>query len=155
MVSHNYYLKIVPTVYTNATSQVLSNQYSVYEVSRPVQMSAFGQITSLPGVFFVYDITPFMHSISERHMSLAHFLVRICAVIGGVAAVRPLLSRLMSRLRSCWTQSCTIVPRCNLVLVFLPKHPTATGSNPRCSWTRSPIPRASTPCEASSSSSPP
>ncbi|KAM7459061.1 hypothetical protein BLSTO_00182 [Blastocystis sp. subtype 1] len=95
LVSHNYYLKIVPTVYTNATSQVLSNQYSVYEVSRPVQMSAFGQITSLPGVFFVYDITPFMHSISERHMSLAHFLVRICAVIGGVAAIAKLLDTIM------------------------------------------------------------
>ena len=87
MVSHNYYLKIVPTVSTNSSSNLLSNQYSVYEVSRPVQMSAFGQITSLPGVFFVYDITPFMHYITEKRMSLAHFFVRICAVIGGVAAV--------------------------------------------------------------------
>ena len=63
MVSHNYYLKIVPTVYTNSSSNLLSNKYSVY------------------------DITPFMHYITEKRMSLAHFFVRICAVIGGVAAV--------------------------------------------------------------------
>lgn len=88
MLSQNYYLRVVPTVYTNSTEDIVSNQFSVNEVQRNVEMSAFGQISSLPGIFFIYDITPFMHIITEKSMSFAHFLVRICAVIGGVAAVR-------------------------------------------------------------------
>lgn len=87
MLSQNYYLRVVPTVYTNSTEDIVSNQFSVNEVQRNVEMSAFGQISSLPGIFFIYDITPFMHIITEKSMSFAHFLVRICAVIGGVAAV--------------------------------------------------------------------
>ena len=68
------------------------------EVQRTVEMSAFGQISTLPGVFFIYDITPFMHVISETTMSFGHFLVRICAVIGGVAAVRICCIELICRL---------------------------------------------------------
>lgn len=87
VLSQSYYLSIVPTVYVNRTAKLVSNQFSVNEVQRPVEISAFGQINSLPGIFFIYDITPFMHTINESSMSFAHFLVRICAVIGGVAAV--------------------------------------------------------------------
>lgn len=87
MTSQNYYLKVMPTVYSNRTSTVISNELSVNEVSRRVEMTPFGQITSLPGIFFIYDITPFMHVVTESRLSFAHFLVRVCAVIGGVAAV--------------------------------------------------------------------
>ena len=57
MTSQNYYLKVMPTVYSNRTSTVVSNELSVNEVSRRVEMTPFGQITSLPGIFFIYDIT--------------------------------------------------------------------------------------------------
>ena len=87
MTSQNYYLKVMPTVYSNRTSTVVSNELSVNEVSRRVEMTPFGQITSLPGIFFIYDITPFMHVVTENRIAFAHFLVRVCAVIGGVAAV--------------------------------------------------------------------
>ena len=87
MTSQNYYLKVMPTVYSNRTSTVVSNELSVNEVSRRVEMTPFGQITSLPEIFFIYDITPFMHVVTEHRIAFAHFLVRVCAVIGGVAAV--------------------------------------------------------------------
>lgn len=87
VISQNYYLHLVPTVYLNTTEEVVSNQYSVNEVQRTVDVSPFGQMSSLPGIFFIYDITPFMHIITEKSMSFSHFLVRVCAVIGGVAAV--------------------------------------------------------------------
>lgn len=87
MTSQNYYLKVMPTVFQNRTATVLSNELSVNEVPRRVEMTPFGQITSLPGIFFIYDITPFMHVVTESRIALGHFLVRVCAVIGGVAAV--------------------------------------------------------------------
>lgn len=88
LLSQSYYLHVVPKIYTNASTTVSSNQYSVYSVQREVGVSPFGQISALPGIFFIYDLTPFMHIITDRRMSLARFLVRCCAVIGGVAAVR-------------------------------------------------------------------
>ena len=88
LLSQSYYLHVVPTIYSNSSTTVSSNQYSVYSVQREVGVSPFGQISALPGIFFIYDLTPFMHIITDRRMSLARFLVRCCAVIGGVAAVR-------------------------------------------------------------------
>ena len=87
LLSQNYYLKVVPTVYLNGTTTLTSNQYSVNSVPREVGVSPFGQVSALPGIFFIYDLTPFMHIITDQKMTLAHFLVRCCAVIGGVAAV--------------------------------------------------------------------
>ena len=87
LLSQTYYLKVVPTVYSNSSSQLLTNQFSMNAVTRDVEVSPFGRVTALPGVFFVYDLTPFMHIISDGRMTVGHFLVRCCAVIGGVAAV--------------------------------------------------------------------
>lgn len=88
LLSQSYYLHVVPTVYSNASTTLSSNQYSVYSVQREVGVSPFGHISALPGIFFIYDLTPFMHIITDKRMSVARFLVRCCAVIGGVAAVR-------------------------------------------------------------------
>ncbi|KAK8802382.1 hypothetical protein WA588_005353, partial [Blastocystis sp. NMH] len=95
LMSQTYYLKVVPTVYSNSSSQLLTNQFSVNAVTRDVEVSPFGRVTALPGVFFVYDLTPFMHIISDGRMTVGHFLVRCCAVIGGVAAIAKLLDTIM------------------------------------------------------------
>lgn len=41
-----------------------------------------------PGVFLEFHISPFMHIIEESRHSFQYLLVRICAVIGGIMAVR-------------------------------------------------------------------
>ena len=41
----------------------------------------------MSGVFFKYQISPLMIKIEEKPGTLAHFITRVCAVIGGVWVV--------------------------------------------------------------------
>lgn len=96
LLSHNYYIRVLPTEYHSANGQTLSsNQFTYYSVDRRVEVSAFGQISALPGVFFIYDFSPFLHIVSESNMTLTYFLIRICAVIGGVFAISQLLDSIL------------------------------------------------------------
>ena len=38
----------------------------------------------LPGVFFIYDISPIMVKFTEKTMSFSYFLTSLCAIVGGV-----------------------------------------------------------------------
>ena len=53
-------------------------------------------IRALPGVFFIYDMSPFMVMRSQDSQSFLHFLVRVCAVVGGVFTTSAMLSRFFS-----------------------------------------------------------
>ena len=50
-------------------------------------------IRALPGVFFIYDMSPFQVRRTEETTSFFHFIVRLCAVLGGVFAVSSMLDR--------------------------------------------------------------
>ena len=60
-----------------------SNQYSVTEYYSPVHK---GEV-QLPAIYFLYDLSPIMVLVKDSQDGLAHLLVRICAVVGGVFAV--------------------------------------------------------------------
>ena len=53
-------------------------------------------IRSLPGVFFIYDMSPFVVHRTEESQSFFHFLVRMCAVVGGVFTVSALVDRVIN-----------------------------------------------------------
>jgi hypothetical protein len=84
----HYYIKLVPTLYTASDGSIVyTHQYSVTEKEKNL-MSSEGKIESgLPGVFFVYQFTPFMVQKIEKSQPLSHFLVSVCAIIGGVFTV--------------------------------------------------------------------
>ena len=42
------------------------------------------QNSVLPGIFFIYEISPFAVEISQRSVPLTHLLIRLIAIIGGV-----------------------------------------------------------------------
>lgn len=42
---------------------------------------------SLPAIYFLYDLSPIMVVNKDARGGVAHLLVRICAVVGGVFAV--------------------------------------------------------------------
>jgi len=44
-------------------------------------------LAGLPGVFLVYEFTPFMVQKIEKQEPLSHFLTSVCAIIGGVFTV--------------------------------------------------------------------
>ncbi len=46
----------------------------------------------MPGVFFIYDISPFVLSILNKNsMPFAHLIIRLCAISGGVVTISRLL----------------------------------------------------------------
>lgn len=47
----------------------------------------------LPGVFFVYDMAPFLLDVRETYLPVHHFLIRLCAVAGGMYTVSGMLDR--------------------------------------------------------------
>ena len=123
-----YYVKIIPTQFTTSRGYVTeSNQYSFTEKFVPVGDAdeeesvvkkpgdekgvqphlARGNlhrhhsiIRALPGVFFIYEMSPFMVLRTEETVGLPHFLVRVCAVIGGVFTTSAMISRFVSFLVS-------------------------------------------------------
>jgi hypothetical protein len=82
---YQYFIKVVPTVYTDIRGHTIqSNQFSVTE---HVKSSEAGQLQSLPGVFFFYDLSPIKVTFTEEHISFLHFLTNVCAIVGGVFTV--------------------------------------------------------------------
>ena len=43
-----------------------------------------GELAGLPGVFLVYEFTPFMVERTEKAVPFSHFMTSVCAIIGGV-----------------------------------------------------------------------
>mmetsp|Transcript_32223 Transcript_32223/g.91398 ORF Transcript_32223/g.91398 Transcript_32223/m.91398 type:complete len:368 (+) Transcript_32223:484-1587(+) len=85
-----YFLKVVPTEYHPLRGPVMkTNQYSVHEYYHDIGHSD----GLLPAVYFMYDLSPIAVKISERRKSLAHFLVQVCAVVGGAFAVTGMVDR--------------------------------------------------------------
>ncbi|KAG5544302.1 hypothetical protein RHGRI_016898 [Rhododendron griersonianum] len=86
---YQYFVKVVPTVYTDVSGHIIqSNQFSVTEHFRSGQV---GQLQSLPGVFFFYDLSPIKVTFTEEHISFLHFLTSVCAIVGGVFTVSGIL----------------------------------------------------------------
>ncbi|XP_042486196.1 endoplasmic reticulum-Golgi intermediate compartment protein 3-like [Macadamia integrifolia] len=82
---YQYFLKVVPTVYTDINERTIqSNQFSVTEHFRGQE---FGRPPSLPGVFFFYDLSPIKVTFKEEHVSFLHFLTNVCAIVGGIFTV--------------------------------------------------------------------
>jgi hypothetical protein len=86
-----YFVKVVPTRFESlALSEVLeTNQYSVTEHYSPVKTDP----NFVPGLFFIYDLSPILVHIYEARpfTSFAHFLLELCAIIGGVFTVAGLV----------------------------------------------------------------
>ena len=68
---------------TAAGKMLHSNQYSLTEYYSPVHK---GEV-QLPAIYFLYDLSPIMVTVKDARGGLAHLIVRICAVVGGVFAI--------------------------------------------------------------------
>jgi hypothetical protein len=86
---YQYFLKVVPTLYTDSSGHVIqSNQFSVTEHYKTAEL---GQLQSLPGVFFFYELSPIKVTFKEERISFLHFLTNVCAIVGGVFTVSGIL----------------------------------------------------------------
>jgi len=96
-VHFQYFIKVVPTTYIDVSGRALeTNQYSVTEQAMLVQPAdIFSASQKIPGVFFFYDLSPFMVSVTNTRMSFSHFLTSVCAIIGGVCTIAGIIDSLL------------------------------------------------------------
>ncbi|KAK5992175.1 ER-derived vesicles protein ERV41 [Cladobotryum mycophilum] len=73
-----YYLSLVPTVYSTPSRMIFTNQYAVTEQSKVVTDH------NVPGIFFKYDIEPILLAIEETRDGFLFFLVKLINIISGV-----------------------------------------------------------------------
>lgn len=75
-IAYQYYLNVVRTV--------------VYIKNRPVELyqytvsKSFGLTRDMPALFFKYEVSPLYVRYDIKQKSIWHFIVNICAIIGGV-----------------------------------------------------------------------
>ncbi|DAZ93158.1 TPA: hypothetical protein N0F65_005508 [Lagenidium giganteum] len=79
-----YYVKVVPTIYSDISSKE-TYQFSYTEQTR--YLDPTGQMSALPGTFFVFDLSPFMVKVDNDRVPFLHFLTRVCAIIGGMISI--------------------------------------------------------------------
>ncbi|KAL3538628.1 hypothetical protein ACH5RR_001994 [Cinchona calisaya] len=90
---HQYFIKVVPTIYTNIRGHTIeSNQFSVTEHFKSSQV---GHSRTIPGVFFFYDLSPIKVTSKEDHASFLHFVTHICAIVGGIFTVAGIVDALV------------------------------------------------------------
>ncbi|XP_045151453.1 endoplasmic reticulum-Golgi intermediate compartment protein 3 [Echinops telfairi] len=89
-----YFVKVVPTVYMKVDGEMLrTNQFSVTRHEK-VANGLMGD-QGLPGVFVLYELSPMMVKLTEKHRSFTHFLTGVCAIIGGMFTVAGLIDSLI------------------------------------------------------------
>ncbi|XP_044137347.1 endoplasmic reticulum-Golgi intermediate compartment protein 2 [Bufo gargarizans] len=79
---YQYFITIVPTKLNTHKVYGDTHQFSVTERERAIN-HAIGS-HGVSGIFMKYDISSLMVTVTEDHMPLWKFLVRLCGIIGGI-----------------------------------------------------------------------
>jgi len=104
---YQYYAQIVPTtVHSQFSSPLDTCQYAISKRHRVVDHSRGSH--GMPGIFIKYEMSPINVDVYETHRSYAEFLVRLCAIVGGIFATSGIINMLIGglfHLLSCqWTK---------------------------------------------------
>jgi len=85
-----YYINVVPTTYQDMSGKELYvHQFTVNSNSLETGM--------LPAVYFRYDLSPVTVKYTLKKESFFHFLVQICAIIGGIFTVAGIIDSLIHK----------------------------------------------------------
>ncbi|XP_048405236.1 endoplasmic reticulum-Golgi intermediate compartment protein 2 isoform X2 [Stegostoma tigrinum] len=92
-IDHNqmfqYFITIVPTKLNTYKFSADTHQYSVTERERVINHATGSHGVS--GIFIKYDISSLMVTVTEQHMPLGQFLVRLCGIVGGIFSTTGML----------------------------------------------------------------
>ncbi|XP_021945925.1 endoplasmic reticulum-Golgi intermediate compartment protein 2 [Folsomia candida] len=80
--SYQYFIQVVPTIVKTRFKTYRTFQYSVRELPREIDHEKGSHGVS--GIFFKYDMSGLKVVVEEEEYPVWRFLVRLCAVIGGV-----------------------------------------------------------------------
>ena len=101
-----YFIRIIPTIYSDEmNSKTITNQYTFTDRFRPLIIPTMNggqpgvpKEAILPGIFFVYDLSPFMIEASRTRIPLFHLFTKICAIVGGVFTVMGVVDSIIFKL---------------------------------------------------------
>ena len=92
-----YFVKVVPTTYTSSGGRTVeTNQYSVTQHIRSLTRQSLLQ-GMMPGVFFIYDLSPISVNIREEGRGFVHFITSLLAIVGGVITLASMLDSCLYR----------------------------------------------------------
>jgi hypothetical protein len=81
---YQYFIQIVPTIVRTRFLTYKTFQYSVRELEREIDHGKGSH--GISGIFFKYDMSGLKVEVTEESYSFTKFLVRLCAIVGGVYA---------------------------------------------------------------------
>eukprot|EP01017_Pseudomicrothorax_dubius_P000503 TRINITY_DN0_c1974_g1_i2.p1 TRINITY_DN0_c1974_g1~~TRINITY_DN0_c1974_g1_i2.p1 ORF type:complete len:107 (-),score=29.17 TRINITY_DN0_c1974_g1_i2:55-375(-) len=85
-----YYINVVPTTYEDLGGRELYvHQFTVNSNELNTAM--------LPAVYFRYDMSPITVKFAQKRESFFHFLVQICAIIGGIFTVAGIIDSIIHK----------------------------------------------------------
>ncbi|XXQ31370.1 Endoplasmic reticulum vesicle transporter C-terminal domain-containing protein [Plasmodiophora brassicae] len=90
-ISFEYYIKIVPTIYTEL------NGKSTRTFQFTANSNSLEGHFQVPAVYFRYDLSPITVQFTKRRQPFLHFLVQLCAIIGGVFSTIQFVSMFSNR----------------------------------------------------------
>ncbi|CAD8180685.1 unnamed protein product [Paramecium octaurelia] len=79
-VTHQYYISIVPTIYVDIDNRE-------YFVNQFTANTNEAQTNSMPAIYFRYDISPVTVQFTKYYETFNHFIVQLCAILGGVFTI--------------------------------------------------------------------
>ncbi|KAK2583835.1 hypothetical protein KPH14_009729 [Odynerus spinipes] len=93
MMLYQYFVEIVPTDIRTLLSTSKTYQYSVKDHQRPIdhQKGSHG----IPGIFFKYDMSALKIRITQQRDTVAQFLVKLCATVGGIFVTSGLIKNIV------------------------------------------------------------
>lgn len=91
-----YFIKVVPTIYTSESNKkIMTNQYTYTEKFRPISLTP--QAVIIPGIFFVYELTPFLIEVKRSSVPFSHLMKQIFAIVGGVFVIFGIIDGLIHK----------------------------------------------------------
>jgi hypothetical protein len=100
MAHFQYFVKIVPTQFVDSSGRIVahSHQFSVTEHAHhltPALSVTDMDSHKLPGLFILYDLSPFMVRVESYSVSFSNFFTSVCAIVGGVLTVAGIVDSLL------------------------------------------------------------
>lgn len=91
--SHEYHLRIVPSIYEEYSGSMLRPYQYSYAYKKYISLGFTGQV--IPAIWFKYDINPISVKYKLRRKPLYEFLCMTCAIVGGTFTVAGIIDSLV------------------------------------------------------------
>ncbi|XP_065883405.1 endoplasmic reticulum-Golgi intermediate compartment protein 1-like [Dysidea avara] len=91
--SHDYYMKLVPTIYRPVSGDKLSGYQYTYAYKGYGLQGGYQRM--IPAIWFRYDLSPLTVQYTDRRKPVYHFITMICAIVGGTFTVAGIIDAIV------------------------------------------------------------